>query len=283
MSTTDVGLSFANKEGCTPLDLAFLSLHPEVICMKGPREWIYFDLLHGGGDFGVGGWDRLAGNLVEPNWEKESERVGKSASMLALSVLILNASFLVPFSVLNRMDKWGVDLDQLQGVRAVLFQTFVVFDSIAFACSVMATYFCACAGFAMLDGLTRLKNLMSGTFYVIMAAPALIVAVALALYVVLPSMSFALPIIVAGFGILLRFVYSFFKSKIASIGAHLLAVQARVGFPELARILFQRSAIKPPWVVPSASTRLFWLAAAVFSVYFIPTSVVLVFQQNSSV
>lgn len=96
MSTTDVGLSFANKEGCTPLDLAFLSLHPEVICMKGPREWIYFDLLHGGGDFGVGGWDRLAGNLVEPNWEKESERVGKSASMLALSVLILNASFLVP-------------------------------------------------------------------------------------------------------------------------------------------------------------------------------------------
>ncbi|XP_044321600.1 protein ACCELERATED CELL DEATH 6 isoform X2 [Triticum aestivum] len=161
MSTTDVGLSFANKEGYTPLDLAFLSLHPEVICMKGPREWIYFDLLNSSGEFGVGGWDRLAGDLVEPDWEKESERVGKSASMLALSVLILNASFLVPFSVLNRMDKWGVDLDQLQGARAILFQTFVVFDSIAFACSIMATYFCASAGFAMLDGLARLKNLMS--------------------------------------------------------------------------------------------------------------------------
>jgi hypothetical protein len=62
-------------------------------------------LLHGKGDFGVCSWDRLAGNVVEPDWENESERVGKSASMLAVcAVLILNAALLAPFNVLKQMD-----------------------------------------------------------------------------------------------------------------------------------------------------------------------------------
>jgi ankyrin repeat protein len=34
MRNSDVDLNFANKEGHTPLDLAFLSLHPKVISMK---------------------------------------------------------------------------------------------------------------------------------------------------------------------------------------------------------------------------------------------------------
>jgi hypothetical protein len=34
MQNREVCLNFANKEGRTPLDLAFLGLHPKVICMK---------------------------------------------------------------------------------------------------------------------------------------------------------------------------------------------------------------------------------------------------------
>lgn len=262
MRNRDVCLNFANKEGHTPLDLAFLSLHPKAISMKGLREWIFFDLLHGGGDFGVCSWDRLAGTVVEPDWEKESERVGKSASMLAVcAVLILNAALLAPFNVLKQMDT-------SMPFNVFAFQSFVVSDSIAFVCSVAATFFCARAGFAMSNGWTRLRNLITGTFALCLAALALIVTVALALFLVLPGGTGFTPIIIAGIGICLHVVFGFTGSWIKSTYAHLRAIWARAGILRLICILlFQRSAIKPVWVVPLGSTSLIWSVAFVVAVF----------------
>lgn len=268
MQNRDVCLNFANKEGRTPLDLAFLGLHPKVICMKGPREWIFFDLLHGGGDFGVGSWDHLARNVVEPDWEKESERVGKSASMLAVcAVLILNAALLAPFNVLKQVDK-NVSFN------VFAFQTFVVSDSIAFVCSVGATFFCTRAGFAMSDGWTRLENLITGTFALGLAALALIITVALALFLVLPGGTGFLPVIIAGAGIFLHLFLSFVGSWMKSTYGHLRAIWARAGTLQLICILlFQRSAIRPVWVVPSGSTSLIWSVAFVVAAFGVTISI----------
>lgn len=268
MQNREVCLNFANKEGRTPLDLAFLGLHPKVICMKGPREWIFFDLLHGGGDFGVDSWDHLAGNVVEPDWEKESERVGKSASMLAVcAVLILNAALLAPFNVVKQIDR-SVPFN------VFAFQTFVVSDSIAFVCSVVATFFCARAGFAMSDGWARLKNLITGTFALGLAALALIITVGLALFLVLPGGTGFLPITIAGFGIFSHLVLGFIGSWIRSTYAHLRAICTRAGILQLICILlFQRSAIQPVWVVPSGSISLLWSVAFVVAAFGVTISV----------
>ncbi|XP_051213060.1 uncharacterized protein [Lolium perenne] len=268
MRNSDVDLNFANKEGHTPLDLAFLSLHPKVISMKGLREWIFFDLLHGKGDFGVCSWDRLAGNVVEPDWEKESERVGKSASMLAVcAVLILNAALLAPFNVLKQMDTSTT-------FNVFAFQTFVVSDSIAFVCSVAATFFCARAGFAMSNGWARLKNLITGTFALGIAALALIITVALALFLVLPGGTGFTPIIIAGAVFFLHMFLSFVGSWMKSTYGHLRAIWARAGTLRLICILlFQRSAILPVWVVPSGSTSLIWSVAFVVATFGITISV----------
>ncbi|XP_048554224.1 uncharacterized protein LOC125535220 [Triticum urartu] len=267
MQNREVCLNFANKEGRTPLDLAFLRLHPDVICMKGPREWIFFDLLHGGGDFGVGSWDQLAKDVVKPDWEKESERVGKSASMLAVcAVLILNAALLAPFNVIKQMDKDAP-------FNMLAFQTFVVSDSIAFVCSAAATYFCARAGFAMSDGWARLKNLITGTFALVVAALGLMITVALALFLVLPGGTGFLPILIAGLGIFSQLFFGFLRSWVTSTFAHLRAIRARAGTLRLVCILlFQHSAIQPVWVVPSGSTSLLWSVAFVVAAFAITIS-----------
>ncbi|CAM0908087.1 unnamed protein product [Alopecurus aequalis] len=267
MRNRAVFLNYANNEGHTPLDLAFLSLHPKVISMKGPREWIYFDLLHGGGSFGVCSWDSLAGTVVEPDWEKESERVSKSASMLAVcAVLILNIALLAPFNVLKQQDR-------NKPFNVVAFQTFVVSDSMAFVCSVAATFFCARAGFAMSDGWTRLKNLITGIYALGLAALALIITVGLALFLVLPGGTGFLPVIIAGFGIFSHLVLGFIGSWIKSTYAHLRAIRARAGILRVICILlFQRSAIQPMWVVPSGSISLLWSVAIVVAAFVITIS-----------
>jgi hypothetical protein len=235
---------------------------------QGPREWIFFDLLHGGGDFGVGSWDHLARNVVEPDWEKESERVGKSASMLAVcAVLILNAALLAPFNVVKQ-------IDNNVAFNVFAFQSFVVSNSIAFVCSVAATFFYARAGFAMSDGWTRLKNLITGTFALGLAALALIITVALALFLVLPGGTGFLPIIIAGFGLFSHLVLRFIGSWLRCTYAHVRAIWARTGLIRVICILlFQRSAIQPVWVVPSGSISLLWSVAFAVAAYGIIISV----------
>ncbi|XP_044329847.1 uncharacterized protein [Triticum aestivum] len=261
MANMRVLLNLANKEGYTPLDLAFLSRHLEV-SSKGSKEWIFFLLLHGGGDFGIFNWDHLTRNVVKPDWEKESKKVGKSASMLTVcAVLILNAALLAPFNVLSHKDK--LDLN------GFLFQIFVTIDTATFVCSAAATFFCVRAGFAMSDGSTRLKNLVSGKFFLGIAALSVMCTVALALFLVIPRGTAYYAISAAGASILAYTYISTLASKAIRCAPAMLS---RVGVSRLASImLFQRSTIKPPWMVPSASTGLFWIMA-LFGIYFAITS-----------
>ncbi|XP_037482949.1 uncharacterized protein LOC119361889 [Triticum dicoccoides] len=255
MRNKEVCLNFANKDGHTPLDLAFLSLHPKEKRMQGSREWIFFDLLHGGGDFGVCSWGHLARNVVEADWDKESESVSKSASMMAVcAVLILNASLMAPFQVLSHNQK-----ENSLAFHGARFQAFVLFDTLSFVCSAAATYFCACAGFTMSDGSTRLKNLITGTYALVLAALTWICAVALALFLVLPVQTWFRPIIVGGMGVFACMLFLYARSKLFSVAFHLRAVGARVGsISKLAfLLLLGRSAVKPLWVVPSPSIVLF--------------------------
>jgi hypothetical protein len=188
--------------------------------------------------------------------------------MLAVcAVLILNAALLAPFNVLKQMDTSTT-------FNVFAFQTFVVSDSIAFVCSVAATFFCARAGFAMSNGWARLKNLITGTLALGIAALALIITVALALFLVLPGGTGFTPIIIAGAVFFLHMFLSFVGSWMKSTYGHLRAIWARASTLRLICILlFQLSAIRPVWVVPSGSSSLLWSVAFVVAAFGVTISI----------
>lgn len=75
----------------------------------------------------------------------------------------------------------------------------------------------------------RLKNLITGTFALVVAALGLMITVALALFLVLPGGTGFLPILIAGLGIFSHLVFGFIRSWVTSTFAHLRAIRARAG------------------------------------------------------
>ncbi|CAN6373360.1 unnamed protein product [Urochloa humidicola] len=137
-----------------------------------------YDLIVAGASRSARRCDHFATQLLQtPDMDKERDRLGKSASALAVCAgLVLNAAIALPFNVAARFN------DQPHTSRRTLaFRGFLASDAVAFLSSGVATFCCTYAGFAAVDNLS-LSFLYCGATCLTVASLAIVGAFALGMY-----------------------------------------------------------------------------------------------------
>ncbi|OEL14389.1 hypothetical protein BAE44_0024592 [Dichanthelium oligosanthes] len=189
----EICLSFINKQGRTPLDLAYSRIESDHEFKQRKREWIINDLLVAGADFCSCRWDDFSSSgIKKPTDEKESEKLSKSAGLIAAgAALILSMSFAAPFTIANKNLPTVDDRDVSHGIdsaqkRAQSFENLVEFDAFSLTASSLAIFFCMIAGFHTSRAWTRSVALLLGGSFLYVAAEEILMVFAMGLSQVYP-------------------------------------------------------------------------------------------------
>lgn len=188
-----VCLSFINKKGCTPLDLAFSSIKPGSAYKQIKWHWIRNDLLVAGADFCTYRWDHFSSRsaaMSEADLEKESKRISKSAGLLAAAaVLILAIAFQAPFDM---ADKKSLTADNVspkaeQALRVQVMTDNAHIDAASLLLSGAAIFCCTFAGLPTSWHGARFVALIIGGIFVLVASVAILEVFATGLSLVYPG------------------------------------------------------------------------------------------------
>ncbi|CAO2150953.1 unnamed protein product [Urochloa humidicola] len=157
-----VRLDVANKDGVTPLDLSCSMLPSDFRYSYNPRRVIWKSLLHAGAPYGGGRPECSCGKHTPArDLALESKQLARKAQLMSVvTVLIATVTFAAAFTLpggYRADDKRGSTRKQLAAAgtavlaRTIYFDSFILADGSAFACSIMATSILAYVGASYLD------------------------------------------------------------------------------------------------------------------------------------
>ncbi|KAJ1276918.1 hypothetical protein BS78_05G253400 [Paspalum vaginatum] len=234
----EVYLSFINKDGHTPLDLAFLSIESDHGFKQRKQGWILNDLLIAGADFSKCRWDHFCSSGIKrPTDDNESEKLSKSAGLIAAgAALILSTSFAVPFNIANKHFPDGGNGDgvgagiESKHIRARCYNDMVEFDAFSLIASSLAIFCCMIAGFHTSRVWTRSVALVVGGSLLYLAAMEILMVFAMGLTQVSPR---KMAPVVVYFGVsalnFICLIAAILSLRLSRVIAHIRARSRRLG------------------------------------------------------
>ncbi|KAF7009964.1 hypothetical protein CFC21_024444, partial [Triticum aestivum] len=249
MRRREVCLSFTNKEELTPLDLAQLSIPPNISSTAAPYL-IMNSLIVAGADWGTYrrdhwarnlakreegkeperiGHDHLARSMAKHEEEKESQTIGKSAGVLGVcAVLILTAAFAAPFAVAPFYD---TNKEKSMAMRFA-YRIFAMSDFGAFGFAAAAISSCTFAGFPFLDRTKRFLYFSTGYLFLLFAAMFMILVFMGGVYLaVRPVVDSATLAYVYLPGVLYPSALLLIRALGSRLLLHMWALTLRLGYP----------------------------------------------------